>query len=87
MSDEDHKNLKEKMELKDALEIKSVRDVLWRLIEKGSFFENLGVMTGDQANYANGKRDIVLGLIQEIEYANSAAWIEMQNDSLEEGEN
>ena len=84
--DEELKNLKEKIEFKDALDMKSVRDVLWRVIERGEFFQSSGAMTTEEANYQNGKRDLTLGLIQEIEHANTAAWVQMQNDSTEEGE-
>ena len=86
MEAEERKNLKEKMELKDALEIKAIRDVIWRCIEAGNVFAITSPMSVEDANYHNGKRDIALALIQEVEHANSAAWIEMQNDSLEEGE-
>tara|TARA_R110002096_G_scaffold248608_1_gene441020 strand:+ start:368 stop:634 length:267 start_codon:yes stop_codon:yes gene_type:complete len=83
---DDKKDLIEKLELKDALVHKSIRDVFWRLIEKSEFYTRSNVKTVEEANYNNGRRDVVLGLIEEIEEASQTAWMQMQNDANESEE-
>ena len=81
--DEEKKVILENMELADALDFKAIRDVLWRIIEKGGIYSTSGPLPVEDANYRNGKREIIIDLIAEIEEANSGAWVAMQNDNKE----
>lgn len=83
---EERELILEKLELKDALNLRSVRNVFWRLIAKANFFATTGSMSLEDANYRAGMRDLVAMVIHELEEANQPAWIEMQNDAKEESD-
>lgn len=82
-SKEEKQNAKERLDLRDALEFKVVRDVLWRFIGKTGIFSITGAMPTEQANYYAGKRDLGIEWIELIEEAGPDLWLAMQNEQLE----
>lgn len=77
----DQEKTLEELELKDALNIASVRNVLWRAISKGNIFAKTGPIEEKEANYRNGMRAIALEIIDDIEDASMDAWIIMQQEN------
>ena len=82
--EEEHARIKERITLKDALDLKPVRDTLWRLIGLGGVYTRRGPQPLDVSNFLAGKRELALELIELIDETSPDHWILMQNENREE---
>ena len=79
-SNEEQQKAQDRVSFRAALDTKSVRDVLWNVIEMGNVYARSGPQGVEAANYFNGKRDLALELIEIIEETSPDHWALMQQE-------
>ena len=73
---------KEIEDVKSILKTPSGRRYFWRLLSKCGIFRNSFSLNSNQTAFSEGKRDIGLDMLNEINEADITAFAKMQNEYL-----
>lgn len=70
-------------QVRRILEIEDVRDFLWRVMEWGRIFGSVHDPNNSKMSVMEGRRQLCLQLLAEINLANPKAWLAMQLKAAE----
>lgn len=70
-------------QVRRILEIEDVRDFLWRVLEWGRIFGSVHDPNNSKMSVMEGRRQLCLQLLAEINLANPKAWLAMQLKAAE----
>lgn len=77
------KDVRERLQLRDVLDRYDARAVLWRVLAQCGIYHSAPLTGGEDVTRFEGRRDIGLWLLSQIEAASGSAYSQMRAEAIE----